>query len=815
MRFEGLILALFFWVNYASTDIADWFKPSTIDLKTVSTDLYVDTTISQLCKYASNVATLREKEYSYLYTVDGETVTSEILFVPVKYRKFSISWYFKFTESPHATGFKVAANGDDIENVSGVVNLKNGEAIITYDVIFPLLSFVDSVIDYCVNEFVSWTWEVFNPATGGDEILTFYTGNLGATKEQLLKQFTCSIVNFLDCPIYSAGLRYDCQGLANFQTCSQVATLTGPPSSSSEIISSESSVASSEEDSSTEQSSTTLSEDVSESSTSVTETSSEGSSDSSSDSSIDSSSDSSSEASTQSSDDTSTVPSSEVLSTSSSADVSSTVSSTTTSTATDAYITGYYVDGQPHWDLHIPGSIGPWTSIEITGTNGDSDYRFVSGEFLVDGKDAGGSVTLTDASYDALYEEPIDETSELIFSLSAQATGPAPYIYDAHITITTPDERRVRILKRAVIDYDFSNTLVSDASYTTDSDISSDTLSDSVTSTSEESSTLSTSVSSDSSSVLSLESSLTSEDVTSSGDSSVSGESTASDDDLSSSSSVTDGASITSAVASTSDDTTTTDIASTSSSDSSAFSESLSTGGSSDDTITDTSKTATGEYGDDDTATFTRDEGLTVFTDAFGNIVTGSIITVTTTNSVGSTVTLTTTYCPATESQVYTGVLTTVIEGEVLETPLVTSYDYITIYDAGGEVETIITSYVTKRITVDNPTTSVDAVGTFVTASAEVSSPKAETETEIASISDLIGTGTPVPQPTPAADSEETSTISTTVIVPAITIPTYSELTSVPTPTAAVVSSFEGAASKIQVQGFFLAILSVIVAVLF
>lgn len=799
MRFEGLVLALFFWANYASADIADWFKPSTVDLKTVSTDLYVDTTISQLCKYASNVATLREKEYSYLYTVDGETVTSEILFVPIKYRKFSISWYFKFTESPHATGFKVAANGDDIENVSGVVNLKNGEAIITYDVIFPLLSFVDSVIDYCVNEFVSWTWEVFNPATGGDEILTFYTGNLGATKEQILKQFTCSIVNFLDCPIYSAGLRYDCQGLANFQTCSQVATLTGPESSSSEVISSESSVASSEVDSSTEQSSTTLSEDVSESSTSVTETSSEDS--------------------TQSSDDTSTVLSSEVLSTSSSADISSTVSSTTTSTATDAYITGYYLDGQPHWDLHIPGSIGTWTSIEITGTNGGSAYRFVSGEFLVDGKAAGGSVILTDASYDALYEEPIDETSELIFSLSAQATGPAPYIYDAHITITTPDERRVRILKRAVIDYDFSNTLVSDASYTTNSDISSDTISDSATPTSEESSTLSTSVSSESSSVLSSDSSLTSEDVTSSGDSSVAGESTASgsDDDLSSSSSVTDGVSITSAVTSTSDDTfTTTDIDSTSSSDSSAFSEGLSTGGSSDDTITDTSNTATGEYSDDeDTATFTGDDNLTVFTDAFGNIVTGSITTVTTTNSVGSTVTLTTTYCPATESQVYTGVVTTVIEGEVLETPLVTSYEYITIYDAGGEVETIITTYVTKRITVDNPTTSVDAVGTFVTTAAEVSSPEAEAEADTASISDVIGTGIPAPQPTPAGDSEETTTISTTLVVPVITIPTYSEFTSVPTPTAAVVSSFEGAASKIQVQGFFLAIFSVIMAVLF
>lgn len=769
MRLDGLILALFFWANYASADIADWFKPSTVDLTTVSTDLYVDTTISQLCKYASNVATLREKEYSYLYTVDGETVTSEILFVPVKYRKFSISWYFKFTESPHATGFKLAANGGDIENVSGVVNLKNGEAIITYDVIFPLLSFVDSVIDYCVYEFVSWTWEVFNPATGGDEVLTFYTGNLGATKEQLLKQFTCSIVNFLDCPLYSAGLRYDCQGLANFQTCSQVATLTGPASSSSVVISSESSVASSEEDSSTEQSSSTLSDDVSESSDSVTETSSESSSES----------------------------SSEVLSTSSSSDVSSTVSSTISSTATDPYITGYYANGQPHWDLHIPGSIGTWTSIEITGTNGGSAYTFVSGEFLVDGKVVGGSVTLTDVSYDARYEEPIDETSELIFSLSAQATGPAPYIYDAHITVTTPDERRVRILKRAVIDYDFSNTLVSDASYSTDSDISSDTLSDSVTQTSEESSILSTSVSSESSSVLSLDSSLTSEDVTSSGDSSVAGESTASgsDDDLSSSTSITDGVS-------------------TSSSDSSAFSG-LSTGGSSDDAITDTSSTATSVFGDDeDTTSFTGDGSLTVFTDAFGNIVTGSITTVTTTNSAGSTVTLTTTYCPDTEPQVYTGVMTTIIEEEVIETPLVTSCDYITIYNADGEVETIVTTSVTKRITIDNPT-SIDAVDTLVIASAEVSSPEAEAETETASISDVMGTGTPVPQPTPAGDSEETTTISTTLIVPVITIPTYSELTSVPTPTAAVVSSFEGAASKIHVQGFFLAVLSVIVAVLF
>lgn len=792
MRLEGLILALFFWANYASADIVDWFKPSTIDLKTVSTALQVDTTISQLCKYSSNVATLREKEYSYLYTVDGETVTSEILFVPVKYRKFSVSWYFKFTESPHATGFKVAANGDDIENVSGVVNLKNGEAIITYDVIFPVLSFVDSVIDYCVNEFVSWTWEVFNPATGGDEVLTFYTGNLGATQEQLLNQFTCSIVNFLDCPIYSAGLRYDCQGLANFQTCSQVATLTGPASSSEIISSVESSV----------------------------QSSSEASSEASSESSVESSS----ETSIYSSDDTSAVQSSEVLSTSSSADVSSTVSASTSSTATDAYITGYYVNGQPHWDLHVPGSIGTWTSIEISGTNGGAAYRYVSGEFLVDGDVVEGSITLTDTSYEALYEEPIDEASELVFSLSAQATGPAPYIFDAHIIVTTPDGRRVRIMKRAVIDYDFSNTLVSDASFTTDSTTSSDTLSDSVTPTSQESSTLSSSVSSDASSVLSLDSSSTSDDVTSYDGSSVDGESTASGSaiDTSSSSTVTDGASITS-----DDSFTTADNVSTSISDSSEFNEGSSTAVSSDIT-SDISSTATGDSEDDEaTTTFTDDGALTVFTDAFGNIVTGSLTTVTTTNSDGYTVTLTTTYCPATESQVYTGIVTTVIEGEVLETPLVTSYEYITIYNADGEVETIITTYVTERVTVDNPTTSIDANGittetqnpevvdTFVTSFAEVSGPEAEAETQTASISDVIGTGIPIAPEIPASDSEEKTTVSTTVIVPTGITPTYSESTSLSASTAAVVSSFEGAASQIQVQGFFVAILSIIVAVLF
>lgn len=120
------------------------------------------------------------------------------------------------------------------------------------------------------------------------------------------------------------------------------------------------------------------------------------------------------------------------------------------------YFTGYLVDGEPHFELHLPGNLGPWSSLEFTGSNGNTSYTI--SQFIVTVDDARLEVegSITENTFAVKLDGSIEQNQELVASITGHATGRAPY--SQHLQVSITSEVRNRFFKRevTVLEFDFS-----------------------------------------------------------------------------------------------------------------------------------------------------------------------------------------------------------------------------------------------------------------------------------------------------------------------------------------------------------------------
>ncbi|ODV72464.1 uncharacterized protein CYBJADRAFT_179371, partial [Cyberlindnera jadinii NRRL Y-1542] len=184
--------------------------PTSLSIQTVTTDLAVETSVSSVCGYESSVGTLNGHVYAYRYVIEAENYQSFL----VTYRQYTITWFFTFAEDIDATSFSAYYSGIHLDDLSGVVNIEKGQLMLTYTATFPYLTLWLSVTNYCIFEYVSWAWTLSD-----EEILNFYSGDLGSGIVNILDQLACGVVTLADCPIYSTSMDYNCVDLATVQTC--------------------------------------------------------------------------------------------------------------------------------------------------------------------------------------------------------------------------------------------------------------------------------------------------------------------------------------------------------------------------------------------------------------------------------------------------------------------------------------------------------------------------------------------------------------------------------------------------------------------
>lgn len=116
-------------------------------------------------------------------------------------------------------------------------------------------------------------------------------------------------------------------------------------------------------------------------------------------------------------------------------------------------------DSGPHWDIHVPGTLGPWTKVEIIGTRPDTDYEFTSATFILDGTSRNGIISVESDTYNAVYEQAVEQASTLILSIDGVSLEGSPYTNDATVIVTTLDGLKMRFVKRATSTFELSFTL--------------------------------------------------------------------------------------------------------------------------------------------------------------------------------------------------------------------------------------------------------------------------------------------------------------------------------------------------------------------
>ena len=169
--------------------------------------------------------------------------------------------------------------------------------------------------------------------------------------------------------------------------------------------------------------------------------------------------------------------SSELPSSSESFIISSSSSSAAESTP---YITGYIgEEGSPVFEIVVPGSLGPWTGVEVSGSNDDTAYVFDSVDIAISDETVSAGTT-TDDTFAGAYFNAILNEDDLIFLIYATATGGNPYSISATLSVSTADQK---LVKRAVTTYDLSFTIEDDASSISSAPVTSTTTEEDISTT--------------------------------------------------------------------------------------------------------------------------------------------------------------------------------------------------------------------------------------------------------------------------------------------------------------------------------------------
>lgn len=108
------------------------------------------------------------------------------------------------------------------------------------------------------------------------------------------------------------------------------------------------------------------------------------------------------------------------------------------------------------WEIFVPGSLGPWTEVSIAASGEGYEVEEVS--VLVDGESTPADVSTDGPSVSASTGEQAPVGGWLSFLYKAsRLTDAKEFTTDAILTITTPDQ--VKLVRRAVLTYEFSSTI--------------------------------------------------------------------------------------------------------------------------------------------------------------------------------------------------------------------------------------------------------------------------------------------------------------------------------------------------------------------
>ncbi|CEP23654.1 hypothetical protein BN1211_4297 [Cyberlindnera jadinii] len=144
--YQQLILCILLLFSFTWADDTTSATPTTFSFSTVTTDLYVETSLSEVCDYDSYVDTINGHAYSYMFTITGETTSSGNIFNLVTYRKFTLTWYFTFADDIDAYSLTARYSGIHIDDLAGVVNLEKGQLMFQYDVTEPFVTLNMSIL---------------------------------------------------------------------------------------------------------------------------------------------------------------------------------------------------------------------------------------------------------------------------------------------------------------------------------------------------------------------------------------------------------------------------------------------------------------------------------------------------------------------------------------------------------------------------------------------------------------------------------------------------------------------------------------------
>ncbi|CDR41551.1 CYFA0S07e03422g1_1 [Cyberlindnera fabianii] len=177
---------------------------------------------------------------------------------------------------------------------------------------------------------------------------------------------------------------------------------------------------------------------------------------------------SSSSAASSSAADSSTVVSSAIESSAieSSADEASSSSAVVSSSAAvEPSFEGSSNGDNLNWILTIPGQLGPWTSVTVALSRGEEnpEFDFKSTDVEVRGIDVTSrtDITITDDSVSITIDYAVGPNDPVTIDISALATGGGAWTINGHIEVTTADG--TKLVKRATISFDLSDTITADA----------------------------------------------------------------------------------------------------------------------------------------------------------------------------------------------------------------------------------------------------------------------------------------------------------------------------------------------------------------
>ncbi|ODQ57758.1 hypothetical protein WICANDRAFT_81084 [Wickerhamomyces anomalus NRRL Y-366-8] len=125
-------------------------------------------------------------------------------------------------------------------------------------------------------------------------------------------------------------------------------------------------------------------------------------------------------------------------------------------------MTGFIKDGEPHWNVVVPGNLGTWSSVNLKGSTDGSHYLLRGVEILLEGDSASGISEVSDYEESAAYSDSIEYDSELIFSIFAHAVAGKDYVHSVEVWVDLVDEFGLQ--KRDAHKYELSATIVIDAS---------------------------------------------------------------------------------------------------------------------------------------------------------------------------------------------------------------------------------------------------------------------------------------------------------------------------------------------------------------